>query len=134
MYPVKVEPKLYFLVVQGSLKVQKKKKKKIIILRSHCFCLSPHYVSPNVYHAFTLLLVVVLFWWLALLNIKMYLAIVEPNLYFLLAMHCSWKVKKKKKKILRSYYFCLSPHYLSVSLLMSTMCSHYFWLWLCFGG
>ena len=40
----------------------------------------------------------------------------------------------KKKKKLRSHCFCLSPHYLSVSLPMSTMRSHYFWLWLCFGG
>ena len=38
MYPVKVEPKLYFLVVHCSLKVKKKKKKLL-------FCVHTAFVS-----------------------------------------------------------------------------------------
>ena len=56
----------------------------------------------------------------------------------LLVVHYSWKDKNKLNKIkiiiLCSHCFYLSHHYFSVSLLMSTMHSYYFWLWLCFGG
>ena len=50
----------------------------------------------------------------------------------LLTVHCSWKVNFFC--FWCSHCFCLSIQYLSVSLPMSTMPSHYFWLWLCSGG
>ena len=66
MYPVKVEPKLYFLVVHCSLKVKKKKKKNYYFAFTLLLSLSslPLRVSPNVHHVFTLLLAMVVFWWL----------------------------------------------------------------------
>ena len=153
MYSAIVEPKLYFLAPQlqctttfgCALQLEGKKEKKNYFAFILFLSLSslPLCVSPNVHHAFTLLLVVVVFWWLAPLDMKIYPAIMEPKRYFLApqlqctaTFGCALQLKGKKEK--KNYFaFILLLSLSSVPLYvspMSTMRSHYFWLWLCFSG
>ena len=74
---------IFFVGYALQLKGKKEKKKNFAFILLLSLSSLPLCVSPNVHYVFTLFLVVVVFWWLALLNIKMYLAIVEPRLYFL---------------------------------------------------